>query len=202
MALTKVGSGVIQDDAVGIANLGATGTASSSTFLRGDNAWAAAGGGKTLKVYQAAKTDTTSITSASFADITGMTITTDAPESTGSRFLVFWTIQIGQPTAIGAMTRLERTPSGGSDVYPFIGDAASTRPRAMDYAGIWANGSMRLFAGTYLDSPASAVALTYTMQWCATSATTIYLNRTDRDNDHDHYDARTPSSLIVMEIGS
>ena len=28
MALTKVGSGVIQDDAVGIANLGATGTAS------------------------------------------------------------------------------------------------------------------------------------------------------------------------------
>ena len=53
MALTKVGSGVIQadavgsaaiaDDAVGIANLGATGTASSSTFLRGDNAWAAAG---------------------------------------------------------------------------------------------------------------------------------------------------------------
>lgn len=41
MALTKVGSGVIQDDAVGIANLGATGTASSSTFLRGDNAWAA-----------------------------------------------------------------------------------------------------------------------------------------------------------------
>jgi len=41
MALTKVGSGVIQDDAVGIANLGATGTASSSTFLRGDNSWTA-----------------------------------------------------------------------------------------------------------------------------------------------------------------
>ena len=45
MALTKVGSGVIQDDAVGIANLGATGTASSSTFLRGDNAWASAAAG-------------------------------------------------------------------------------------------------------------------------------------------------------------
>ena len=43
MALTKVGSGVIQDDAVGIANLGATGTASATTFLRGDNAWAGAG---------------------------------------------------------------------------------------------------------------------------------------------------------------
>ena len=41
MALTKVGSGVIQDDAVGIANLGATGTADATTYLRGDNAWTA-----------------------------------------------------------------------------------------------------------------------------------------------------------------
>ena len=33
------------DDSVGIADLSATGTASSSTFLRGDNSWAAAGAG-------------------------------------------------------------------------------------------------------------------------------------------------------------
>ena len=33
------------DDAIGLAELSATGTASSSTFLRGDNAWAKAGGG-------------------------------------------------------------------------------------------------------------------------------------------------------------
>jgi hypothetical protein len=32
----------LADDAVGVAELSATGTASSSTFLRGDNAWAAA----------------------------------------------------------------------------------------------------------------------------------------------------------------
>ena len=31
------------DDAVGVAELSATGTASSSTFLRGDNAWSTAG---------------------------------------------------------------------------------------------------------------------------------------------------------------
>jgi len=35
----------LADDAVGVAELSATGTASSSTFLRGDNSWAAAGGG-------------------------------------------------------------------------------------------------------------------------------------------------------------
>ena len=35
----------VADDAVGVAELSATGTASSSTFLRGDNAWAAPAGG-------------------------------------------------------------------------------------------------------------------------------------------------------------
>ena len=36
---------LMADDAVGVAQLSATGTASASVFLRGDNAWAAAGGG-------------------------------------------------------------------------------------------------------------------------------------------------------------
>jgi len=35
----------VADDAIGVAELSATGTASSSVFLRGDNAWAAPGGG-------------------------------------------------------------------------------------------------------------------------------------------------------------
>jgi len=39
-----VGAAQMADDAVGVAVLSATGTASSSTFLRGDNAWEAAGG--------------------------------------------------------------------------------------------------------------------------------------------------------------
>ena len=37
----------IADDAVGVDELSATGTASSSTFLRGDNSWAAPGSGLT-----------------------------------------------------------------------------------------------------------------------------------------------------------
>jgi len=41
MALTKVTSGVLATDAVGVASLSATGTASATTYLRGDNAWAA-----------------------------------------------------------------------------------------------------------------------------------------------------------------
>jgi len=47
-----IDNGCLADDAVGIADLSATGTASSSTFLRGDNAWAAPGGGKIVQFKQ------------------------------------------------------------------------------------------------------------------------------------------------------
>ena len=40
---TSIDNAHLADDAVGIAELSATGTASSSTFLRGDNAWVATG---------------------------------------------------------------------------------------------------------------------------------------------------------------
>ena len=45
---TLTGAVELPDDTVDIADLSASGTASSSTFLRGDNAWAAAGGAFTL----------------------------------------------------------------------------------------------------------------------------------------------------------
>ena len=38
-----IDNGCIADDAIGIADLAATGTASSSTYLRGDNSWSTAG---------------------------------------------------------------------------------------------------------------------------------------------------------------
>ena len=56
LATNAVANAKVADDAIGLAELSATGTASSSTFLRGDNAWAAAGGGKLLQVVQAIKT--------------------------------------------------------------------------------------------------------------------------------------------------
>lgn len=60
-----IDNGTMADDAVGIAELSASGTASSSTFLRGDNSWASAGGGKVLQVVSTTKTDTTSVASSS-----------------------------------------------------------------------------------------------------------------------------------------
>ena len=44
MAANSVDSDQYVDDSIDIAHLSASGTASNSTFLRGDNQWAAAGG--------------------------------------------------------------------------------------------------------------------------------------------------------------
>lgn len=55
MAIDKIPSAGIESGGVGISNLSATGTPSASTFLRGDNTWAAAGGGfpaGTLMLFQ------------------------------------------------------------------------------------------------------------------------------------------------------
>ena len=47
MALTKIEKSNVADDAIDIAQLGATGTADATTFLRGDNSWTEAGGTNT-----------------------------------------------------------------------------------------------------------------------------------------------------------
>ena len=41
MAITKVTSGVLADDSVGVATLSATGTAQAGTYLQGNNTWGA-----------------------------------------------------------------------------------------------------------------------------------------------------------------
>ena len=60
IAANAVTSSEIADDAVTIAKLAATGTASATTFLRGDNSWATAGGDNTPAFeYQLASAQTT-----------------------------------------------------------------------------------------------------------------------------------------------
>ena len=73
-------------DAVDIAMLSATGTASSSTFLRGDNAWEAAGGGKVLQVVTATYATQETTTSTSYVD-TGLTASI-TPAATANKVLV------------------------------------------------------------------------------------------------------------------
>ena len=100
------------DDAVGVAQLSSTGTASSSTFLRGDNTWAEAGGGKVLQVTSGGTTTQTDTTSSSYADVVGMNVAI-TPSATSSSVLVLVSINV---TATGANAvgefQLYRTTSG------------------------------------------------------------------------------------------
>ena len=66
---TLTGAVELPDDTVDIADLSATGTASSSTFLRGDNSWAEAGGGSRTLISTTTLSGTnTSLTSLDFSD--------------------------------------------------------------------------------------------------------------------------------------
>jgi len=67
----------IADDAVGVAELSATGTASSSTFLRGDNSWQEAGGGVWTFIGGATASSSASITVTGLTGLPAMIIGVD-----------------------------------------------------------------------------------------------------------------------------
>ena len=82
MAVTVNGStgvSLVQDNVIVLADLTATGTASSSTFLRGDNAWATPGGGGLTQL-------------ASFATTSGSTVATPTLNLSTYKTLIveFW----------------------------------------------------------------------------------------------------------------
>ena len=53
----------------------------------------------------------------------------------------------------------------------------------------------------FVDSPSTTSATTYSVSVGGNGSTTIYINRVSRDNDGTNEDARTASSIILMEIG-
>ena len=67
-------AGGLPDDSINLADLSATGTASATTFLRGDNSWAAAGGGKILQVVGATTNTQVNVTNTDWTD-TSLTCT-------------------------------------------------------------------------------------------------------------------------------
>jgi len=182
-------------DAVDIAMLSATGSASSSTFLRGDNAWAAAGGGKVLQVLQATKTDTQTTTTAGWVDVTGLSIAI-TPAATSSKILVTSTVLcIGTVGAAGAWTNIVRDSTEIA-----IATSVSSRiaASAMGYAPD--GGDTRHHSTVWLDSPSTTSETTYKVQFSANGTYTAYINRSAADTDNSSY-ARGVSTITVMEIG-
>jgi hypothetical protein len=169
------------DDAIGVAELSASGTASSSTFLRGDNSWAEAGGGKLLQVVNVIDTSSPTSTTDSYAD-TGLTASI-TPSATSSKILVIvnsdGTVQSGD-TSINYRCYRDSTEIGGTIIGRKVGDSNNS------------DGTPAFFGFTILDTPSSTSALTYKTQFANHNAAgTVRLNN-----------GSGSSTMCLMEIGA
>ena len=186
--------GTPSDSTVSLAKLTATGSASASTFLRGDNAWAAAGGGKIGQVVQTVNTGTETLSSTTPTTISDFTVAI-TPAATSSKVLVF-TSGMFSTTANDTMSiQMFRDTT-----QIFMGDAASNRSRTTMGVHIHNTRSSGTFAACYLDSPSSTSEVAYSCKWFSQGSTPVYMNRTSADNDTVAYDNRTASSITAMEI--
>ena len=159
-------------------------------------AWATVGptASKIAQVVSTAKTDTFTTASATFTDVTGMSVTI-TPSSATSQILVIVSGNVGSNTSTNSsfFAILRAATLIG------IGDAASSRARVGTQAQPSADARMASFGLTFLDSPATTSATTYKLQMRVDLAGTGYFNRSFGDADATTV-GRGASTITVMEV--
>jgi hypothetical protein len=150
--------------------------------------------GTVLQVVSTTKTDTFSMNSNTFTDITGYSASI-TPTSASSKILVMCSLNVFVVSGYNLIGRLMRDSTAIS-----IGDAASSRPRA-SFEHFYINDEqMHLVNLHFLDSPATTSSTTYKLQ--IKSGQVIYVNRLSIDRDTSNFDARTASTITLMEIAA
>jgi hypothetical protein len=153
-----------------------------------------------VQVLQTVKSDTFTMSSTTFADITGLSVTI-TPTSSSNKILILVNGIIGWLTYEGLL-RLVRgsTPIG-------LGDAAGSRPQATLTANAYAGGSsveqyqMIPFGISFLDSPATTSATTYKLQIATYQAgNPVFINRSSAWQNTSTYDGTAITTITVMEI--
>ena len=197
--ITGLPASAVSSGTIATARLG-SGTASSSTFLRGDQTYAAAGGGKINQVLQTVKTDTFSTTSTSDFDITGMSVAI-TPSASNSKILVL--ANLNSSASIYSQYAWISIVRDSTQIYR--GDADGSRRRATwGYEDAGSNQdeqkfTTHLMSFQFLDSPSTTSQVTYKLTAIKDSQGTFYVNRTAADGNTTAY-ARVPSSITVMEV--
>lgn len=154
-----------------------------------------------VQVVQSVTTSTTTYSSAqTWTSMSSFLSASITPTSSSNRVLVI--IQIGKVHNINGV--IFRVTRNGSAITAFTGDAAGSRPRATIANVSGFNSDNNHSDGvniTYLDSPATTSAVTYSFDAYSEGSGTTAFNRSIADADNtQEYSARVASSIILMEI--
>jgi hypothetical protein len=143
--------GTVSDGTIGLAKLSATGTKDATTFLRGDNTFASAGGGKVLQVVTATDSTERTTTSTSFVTASNTLSVTITPSSASNK--IFLTASLSY-----------QTPSGTASFFVTLFRGATNLGNATYGFGNVFDGSDYMCAHAtpqILDSPNTTSATTY-----------------------------------------
>jgi len=186
MAISINGSGTIGGVSVGGLPDGVVDTDTLSSDAITDALLPA---GSVLQVVQTTKNDTTSTTtSGSFTDITGMSVSI-TPSSASNKVLVMFSIVTSNSTSNqNDCVQLVRDSTAIA-----IGTGASSVNCTLYVRE--QNDTVRPASMTFLDSPATTSAVTYKLQWRPASGGTLYLNRRGAGAEFVTF-----SSITAMEI--
>ena len=189
-----------------VAKLGTDGQVFTSTGAGLSQGFEAAGaGGLVLQAVGMTKTDTTSYGTASWADISGMSLAI-TPTKASSKILLNINCSFGGRD-LGMAGKVQVDIEGGGYNDLLVGDDDGSRTRSTwglrqpgggtghgDYSTI-SKGMSLLYAPSYNLTDV----ITFKLQWNGTSSNTIYLNRMTDNTDDANY-VRTCSMMTAMEI--
>ena len=148
--------------------------------------------GSVLQTVSATKSDTSSTTSTSYSDISGLSVSI-TPSSTSSKILVSYSFCAGTNSGYDechvSLFRDSTDLKGGSST------GTSYMPI---FSGNYPQYKMYNFAFEHLDSPSSTSSLTYKLRFNAQSGQTLYINtRGGTDSGATNW---TNSSITAIEI--
>lgn len=152
--------------------------------------------GSVLQVVSATKTDTQTFTTATYTDITGLSVSI-TPTSTSSK--VFITSNITAYAQTGNTQGFIRLMRGATAIA--VGDAAGSRTQATAPV-TFTNAYHSLSTGlSFMDSPSTISSTTYKLQLRDETGYSVWINRSQNDTD-GVAGGRFISTITAMEIAA
>jgi len=152
-------------------------------------------GGKILQVLQAVKTDTFT-SSASTADITGLSVNI-TPSASTSKIFIIAAVNV-MANNVSCTYRINGTANG--DIGMGAADGSRTRGNVGDLYEAY-NSPFVTHTSCFLDSPGTTSQQTYKVVSVSAAGHTVKVNRGNTDTDGSAK-IRGASSITVMEVGA